>query len=534
MLTYSSAIAISPKAGSAEDKVNVLAGPAIAIKDTGRTTRSTSSNLELMGLEFGIPTPRDEPIVENTTPDASRSLPITPGPLSFFAPKVTAKENVPTENFLSSGWRPYPEPIAFNAFAPGPFQSNAYHHSLPPQHFQPQQFEWSDSGVHANQDRFHVPPQVASPMPSFNPMASEYAHSNTRTMNQRRPSLAIPIKEPTFDPTSDEMFPALGATKLTLNTRQPPGPPGLGAASPDTQATFDALIPKVETTPGRVSNLGKFISTATKSSASLDKTHGEAVVENGSAVTAIRVQNLPLIGQKEPLSSTKLPTAAYDATFPELPKVVVSDIKAGDIPSDKNMKREQKKVAREGLRDAWYDREVSRKKLNASFSLEGANDLKQKTLLYLGKRSALQSLMVSGTLNPQDTEMFPEFGAMDLSPPKVNALTADEWRSRKRESTAVVVEPTDAAPVVAAEPSDDIASIIKDMVTAQGHREAARARLKEPRPQSNMAYATWLKTCNQTCARADKLYCRKRKILVAAFPAGLSSELELRFPDILT
>lgn len=500
-----------------------------------QTTTPTSANLDLLSLEFDVPASCHQPAAKRIPSDGSQSLPITPGPLSFFAPKAEAPQAPAEHHTVSSAWRPEPEPIAFNPFVPGPFQSNAFHSAQVLQHFPPQQSHWIEPLGNECQDSFHMPQQYAPQTTPYSPMAPTYAYNETRALDNRRPSLAVPIRVPSIDISSEEAFPALGTTKSARTSVSPVSPPGLGSARSGTQATFDALLPTVVETPSvRALDLGKFISTATTSSASLDRTHGNAVSEVGSAVTAIWVGvNSPLASLKE-LSVNSTPHTAYDATFPELPKVIVSDMQVGDRPDDKSTKREKRKTARDALKDAFFEREEARKKLNGTFSFDGANELRQKTLSYLEKRSALRALMNSGTLNQQDADMFPELGLMDLSAPKTKAKVpgVEEWRSRKRESKVAVAEAAETACVRPSQQTDDIDPIIKDLIIAVRHRQESRDKMTMTRPQSNMAYGTWIATCRQTCARANKLYIRKRKILADAYPQGLPEELEMRFPDI--
>lgn len=533
-------MAVTSEAILVEKAVDDITEAAVDATHNNHLESSTSSHADRSGSNAGSFAKSSS---KRYSSGDSSNLPITPGPLSFFAPSTATN-------------------------APGTFQSSMYE---PGQSLLPVQApQWAETDLHAIQCDAQMPRQM-SPCA---PMVYRNDDSSAIVTSDRRQSVAVPVVQPAgrldLDLASETEFPALGTASPMRNRGKisMPEPPGLGAQRSDTQAAFDALLPIVEPPTERTSNLGKFITRATASPASLNGSFEEAMSEDMSTAKSI--------AQEELRATTKSPHTQYNDAFPELPRVNIPGRGFGgktgmetQAPQDehtpsialaghplattelsprveyehtfpsqasdevvaKAVKREQKKVARDELKDAWFEREESRKKLLGAFSVEGANDLKQRTIDYLDKQSVLQFLMKSGELNEQDAAMFPEFGLMDLAVPKVKAVGLDEWRHRKRESKTAITEFAEAAPVAPAERSDETDPVIKDMLTAQRHRNQAKDQLRQ-RPGTNMTYPTWVTTCRQKIARADKNYNRKRKTLAAAYPAGLPRELELRFPKI--
>lgn len=85
--------------------------------------------------------------------------------------------------------------------------------------------------------------------------------------------------------------------------------------------------------------------------------------------------------------------------------------------------RMQRKAARDALNDEWHVRDALRLQLNSGWTLSAAEALEDATKSYNTKRQQLASLMVSGQLNEEDAELYPEFSIKDTSKPKVSVTS---------------------------------------------------------------------------------------------------------------
>lgn len=337
-----------------------------------------------------------------------------------------------------------------------------------------------------------------------------------------------PTQPSILDLTSEEAFPPLVTAGSSGSKTSTSKLPDRGIVRPSTQAMFDPFLPAREIADRLPPNLGVSNTVPTIAPASLSKSHGQTA---GKIASSTQMDQTPIIAattdhDDSPFTPASLPKVD-EAALPELSSLSLVETRTDAQVNVKKAKTSERKLVRESLKDFWWDREEARKKVSATFDLEGAQDLQRKTIIYLEKRSALCSLMSSGELNDSDAAMFPELGLMDLAVPKVKALmmTAEEMRIRKRESKAALAKVVGDAPSSPPPQSGDIETVIKDMANAQRHRQEAR---ESDEPPLGTTRNVWLKMR----ARADKQYCRKYDILTAAYPAGLPAELATRFPPV--
>jgi len=86
-------------------------------------------------------------------------------------------------------------------------------------------------------------------------------------------------------------------------------------------------------------------------------------------------------------------------------------------PSRPTLKK-RRRIARAALTQAWWDRELERRHVVGSFSLEKQEALEVATEAYNQKRDELRRCMYSGELTEEDAQVFPRIAPQDCSQPR--------------------------------------------------------------------------------------------------------------------
>jgi len=81
--------------------------------------------------------------------------------------------------------------------------------------------------------------------------------------------------------------------------------------------------------------------------------------------------------------------------------------------------KKQRRQARADLTDAWREREDIRKRVAATWTLDGARALEGATAIYNATRTLLAQSMSNSELTEEDSRTFPQLGKADLSAPRV-------------------------------------------------------------------------------------------------------------------
>ena len=105
----------------------------------------------------------------------------------------------------------------------------------------------------------------------------------------------------------------------------------------------------------------------------------------------------------------------------------VVDVGTDDSETGPKAIQKKRKQARAALTKAWEEREVIRKRVVGTYTLDGARALEYATKTYNDKRMELAGYMASGELREEDKKMFPYVSSSDLSVPKLRP--ADAQRS---------------------------------------------------------------------------------------------------------
>lgn len=80
--------------------------------------------------------------------------------------------------------------------------------------------------------------------------------------------------------------------------------------------------------------------------------------------------------------------------------------------------KKRRRRARAALTQAWWDRELKRRHVGGSFSLEKQEALEAATEAYNQKRDELRRCMYSGELTEEDAQVFPRIAPQDCSQPR--------------------------------------------------------------------------------------------------------------------
>ena len=190
----------------------------------------------------------------------------------------------------------------------------------------------------------------------------------------------------------EEDYPSLPSKKSeSLKPKLLP-PPGLKGAHKADQNTFDALLSKGANAVG---------AKVEKISAELTRNQFDALL-----ASAAGVNDQPRTSHGDTTSNSAAQASTDD--------------------SETGLKTIQKKrkQARAALTKAWEEREVIRKRLVGTYTLDGARALEYATKTYNDKRMELAGCMASRELREEDKKMVPYFSSSDLSAPKLRPVDA--------------------------------------------------------------------------------------------------------------
>ncbi|SMY19658.1 unnamed protein product [Zymoseptoria tritici ST99CH_1A5] len=366
-------------------------------------------------------------------------------------------------------------------------------------------------------------------------------------LTRRRTSLAVPIKTPAGTEIDTQARDLFTNPPTIENKATPPRPPGLGLPKKNAQAAFDALI-----SSGSASSAGaqpaKLIDILESPN---ERQHQEVAKVKGSNLEQ------PVNDQWR---QDEFPTPA-EASMSSISKVEATPVKS----KERSELKEKKKGARAALTDAWFEREEIRKKLAQTFDLKLAVKLQDLTREYHEKRNALQGLMGTGALNDDDAKAFPVLGLSNLTVPKFRPQGHSEWQARRAAKkncprtiekdhatkqspvkTTVTEEGEpegegEAAPeeapekVTEEEPEDpdELKDLIEKMEQAKVLRRDSLDYFNQPRPNTNVSYATWKARGESKRVRADKFYRLKLQALGDYYPNGMPEDLRKEYPYIL-
>ena len=188
--------------------------------------------------------------------------------------------------------------------------------------------------------------------------------------------------------------------------------------------------------------------------------------------------------------------------------------------------KQKKSSARDALLAAWYARDLARKKVKGTFTLDSIEALETATSFYNCKRMELQDCMAGGALNEQDSEYFPESSKSDLAAPKHRPAGAEQaYRERLAVEQAVEL-PNDTDDPVA----EDVRKVL-DVRTGSKQDEMrqalhiafklygqASATLKRSPTKSSRRVAADFAAAKATLTRAKAYYTRTRDKLEGSFP----------------
>ncbi|KJX95493.1 hypothetical protein TI39_contig4110g00003 [Zymoseptoria brevis] len=397
---------------------------------------------------------------------------------------------------------------------------------------------------------FQDEPQAQHSLKLFRPPQEALAAAQP-ALTRRRTSLAVPIKTPAGTEIDAQARDPFANPPTIENKATPPRPPGLGLPKKNAQAAFDALI-----SSGIASSAGAQPAKLIDILESPDERQHQEV-------TKVKRSNL-----EQPVNTQwrqdEFPTPA-EANMSSISKVEAMPVKS----KERSEVKETKKEARIALTDAWFEREEVRKKLAQTFDLELAMKMQDLTREYHEKRNALQGLMGTGALNDDDAKVFPVLGLSNLTVPKFRPQGHSEWQARraaKKNSprtiekdhatkqspvkTTVTAEgepegegeeaPEEAqeeapekVPEEEPEGSDELKDLIEKMEQAKVLRRDSLDYFNQPRPNTNVSYATWKAKGESKRVRADKFYRLKLQALGDYFPNGMPEDLRKEYPYIL-
>ncbi|KXT07433.1 hypothetical protein AC578_540 [Pseudocercospora eumusae] len=301
-----------------------------------------------------------------------------------------------------------------------------------------------------------------------------------------------------------------------IGSAAPLRPPGLENARPVNLDAFDALLSSGEL-PAR--------STSAKSAELLeDFSRTSPVPSQGREDTATAAET-DVEFNKDDGDQTSLSTGGPVRDIEDdVPPKTATNASIGILNTSKRQAKEQKRLARDTLKEAWLDREEARTGvLGSNWTLARMQQLESTTRSYHKAREALASLMPSGHLNEEDSKYFPEFSPWSLTAPKFRPSGIKEIKARREANTSTSTfyeKPNN-------ESSSDFDKLMENMMSARKLRNDIVA------PNSNVAAHTSKAEAAAKLRRANLNYNSKRKALAAAFPDGvLPVELDAQFPGI--
>lgn len=192
-------------------------------------------------------------------------------------------------------------------------------------------------------------------------------------------------------------------------------------------------------------------------------------------------------------------------------------------PNDKKALKERKKLARNALLAAWYEREAARKKVKGTFSLEGMKALEAATIAYNCKRLELQGCMGNGVLNDQDIDCFPILSITDLAVPKHRPSGAEDAYMEQKAAEKASMAGTESSMAAATAGNDPQSSNERDrlhdaLLVALNHYDEAIEFFRRPPPQGRKDVRTLQIEGKMRVERAKKNYVGKRAVLEKRFP----------------
>ncbi|KXT14370.1 hypothetical protein AC579_2772 [Pseudocercospora musae] len=324
-------------------------------------------------------------------------------------------------------------------------------------------------------------------------------------------------------------------TSSGIGSTTPLRPPGLDNARLENLDAFDGLLSNSLVSPPTKGKLSAR-STLAKSAELADLEEFSRTFRvpfegrGGCEDTAMAAETeLELIKEEGDQASLSTGGPVQDIED-DVPSTIATNGSIGILDGSKRQAKEQRRLARDNLKEAWLEREEARTKVLGTWSLDGMQQLEAATRSYHEARDALIIIMPSGNLNEEDCKCFPAFSTSALTAPKVRPSGMKVIKSRReaKQSNASSFYEKDS------DSSSEIESLKDNMMVARKLREDAVAFQRSARPNTNIAYRTWKETAIGKLKRANLYYNSKRKALAAACPGGvLPSELEAQFPEIL-
>jgi hypothetical protein len=162
-----------------------------------------------------------------------------------------------------------------------------------------------------------------------------------------------------------------------------------------------------------------------------DKNTFDALLSKGADVVGAKVEKTTAVATCNPfdalLSSTDGVSDGASTNPDNTKRDSVVDVGTNDSETGPKAIQKKRKPARAALTKAWEEREMIRKRIVGTYTLDGARALEYATRTYNDKRMELAGCMASGELRDEDKKMFPYLSFSDLSVPKLRP--ADVQRS---------------------------------------------------------------------------------------------------------
>ena len=193
----------------------------------------------------------------------------------------------------------------------------------------------------------------------------------------------------------NEEYPSLPSKKSVDPEPKLLPPPGFRGSHRADQSTFDALLSKGADAVGAKVEKTTEVATPTPFDALLSFADG---VNDGASTNPDNIKRDSVV-----------------------------DVGTDDSETGPKAIQKKRKQARAALTKAWEEREVIRKRVVGTYTLDGARALEYATKTYNDKRMELAGYMASGELREEDKKMFPYVSSSDLSVPKLRP--ADAQRS---------------------------------------------------------------------------------------------------------